>query len=142
MRNMHTSNWKEIAGHLPGRTQQACRKYYRQMKARCDRWTLARQNTLCKVYESQKVEMWTKIGGTASVPWQFAEQMCRWYILGLAEGDSSLSLVNFVFVSGHISTPRAIQVHVAREHENWYEKKERTKVNETKLLEEPAWRLA
>ncbi|KAG6056463.1 hypothetical protein E4U32_005710 [Claviceps aff. humidiphila group G2b] len=71
----HTSNWKEIAAHLPGRTKQACRKYYRQMKARCDRWPIERQNTLCKVYESQKVEMWTKIGGRASVPWQFAKQM-------------------------------------------------------------------
>ncbi|KAG5987660.1 hypothetical protein E4U52_007361 [Claviceps spartinae] len=27
------------------------------------------------MYESLKVEMWTKIGGKASVPWQFAKQM-------------------------------------------------------------------
>ncbi|KAG6053981.1 hypothetical protein E4U32_007196 [Claviceps aff. humidiphila group G2b] len=71
----YTMNWNEIASHLPGRTAEACRRYYRQMQSRCDTWTLERQNTLCKVYESLEVEMWTKIGGKASVPWQFAKQM-------------------------------------------------------------------
>ncbi|KAG6056829.1 hypothetical protein E4U17_001917 [Claviceps sp. LM77 group G4] len=58
-------SWETISDHLPGRTPYGCRPV----------WSQERKNELCKLYESLKRSIWSKIGEQLTVRWEAAEDM-------------------------------------------------------------------
>ncbi|KAG6242748.1 hypothetical protein E4U25_003055 [Claviceps purpurea] len=67
--------WKEISDGLPGRTFAGCQAHYAEQIKTGPAWPQERKNELCKVYESLKRSMWSKIGEQLKVRWEVAEDM-------------------------------------------------------------------
>ncbi|KAG6024198.1 hypothetical protein E4U40_003437 [Claviceps sp. LM458 group G5] len=76
-------SWETISDHLPGRTANGCRKYHERQSKTGPAWSQERKNELCKLYESLKRSIWSKIGERLTVRWEVAEDM-HWR-LGAAE---------------------------------------------------------
>ncbi|KAG6057355.1 hypothetical protein E4U32_005232 [Claviceps aff. humidiphila group G2b] len=113
-------SWKTISEHLPWRTIIGCHDYYYRQTLTGPAWPQERKNELCKLYESLKRSIWTKIGDQLTVRWEVAEDM-HWYLgaAGMAQraGFPLSTQVNFRLAPLEHDIDNT-EVHQHRDHEH------------------------